>query len=86
MQPDYNLAQINYVHELHRQAIEKKDIAENIAVSAFMIGCYFHLGYDERFRQYWHGNKHKPTWQGLGKRVDISDKTEMPKKHFGWGQ
>lgn len=70
----YNQDQINYVHRLHQQAIAKGDVPKETGVSSFMLGCYFKLGYDEVFAKYWKGERHKVDWQGLNKRVDISDR------------
>lgn len=73
----YNHDQQNYIFDLREQAIKAKDISPTIGVSAFMIGAYFRLGYDVRFRQYWDGERHKPQWEGLGKRVDVLPSKEL---------
>ncbi len=57
--------QINYVHDLYDQARSKGDIQDICGVSAFMLKWYFPLGYDQAYRQYYCGMRHKPKWGEL---------------------
>jgi len=74
--------QQNYIFELKEQAIQRGDVPSTIGASAFMLGYYFRLGYDDVFRQYWDGTGHKLHWQGLGVQVDLGTRIKAMTDKF----
>ena len=57
--------QMDYIRDLHEQAVKAGDVDKTLPVSNFMMGYYFKFGYDSAFNRYYNGEVHKLKWQGL---------------------
>jgi hypothetical protein len=65
--------QQTYLTTLYEQAKLNCDINAELPFNKFKVLAH-ELGYSARFQQFLSGQRHKPTWQGLGVRVDLSDR------------
>ena len=61
----YMAAQRNYIQDLYYDAVAKKDVDYKTTVSQFTNKFYFAKGYDDAYRQYYCGMRHKPKWGEL---------------------